>query len=133
VQKIKRSGKLTKWLLIVVGTFLVGLGIIGIFLPLVPTTPTLLLAAACYARSSERFYNWLIGNQLFGKYIRDYRAGKGVPLPVKILTIFLLWLTIVLSIIFIVKILFIRIILFALAGGITIHIALIRPAKNGDK
>ena len=72
--------------MITTGTFFVGLGIIGIFLPLLPTTPFLLLAAACYARSSKRFYNWLLNNKWFGNYIKNYRERKGIPLQIKIIS-----------------------------------------------
>jgi uncharacterized membrane protein YbaN (DUF454 family) len=67
-------------LLIVAGTLFTGLGIIGIFVPILPTTPFLLLAAACFMRSSERFYHWLINNRILGAYVRDYMEGKGIPI-----------------------------------------------------
>jgi hypothetical protein len=81
-------------LLIGAGTLSTGLGIIGIFVPILPTTPFLLLAAACYMRSSERFYQWLINNRIFGAYVRNYIEGRGMPVKVKLFTIILLWLTI---------------------------------------
>ncbi len=108
--------------LIVVGTFFVGLGIVGIYLPVLPTTPFLLLAAACYARSSERFYNWLLNHRWFAKYIRPYREGKGIPLKAKILSISLIWLTILFSILFVVHPLSVRIILIAIAAGVTLYL-----------
>ena len=117
-------------LLIIAGTFFVVIGIIGIFLPILPTTPFLLLAAWCYARSSKRFYNWLINNKWFGKYIKNYQEGKGVPLKVKIVSIFFLWLTILLSAIFIIDNFYIRIILIFIAIGVTIHIITIRTLKQ---
>ena len=80
----KIVNKYLRWLLISAGTVSVLLGILGIILPLLPTTPFLLLAAASYAKSSEKFYNWLINNRFFGNYIRNYREGKGIPLRVKI-------------------------------------------------
>jgi len=126
----KISNRLVKWLLIIVGTFFVGLGIIGIFLPILPTTPFLLLAAACFARSSRRFYNWLLNNRWFGNYIKNYREGKGVPLKVKVLSISLLWITIIFSAFFWVSILFVRFILILVAIGVTIHILSIRPRKR---
>jgi hypothetical protein len=86
-EKRQIIGNLSKGVLIIAGTSFAGLGILGIFLPLLPTTPFLLLAAACYARSSERFYNWLLNNRWFGHYIRNYLEGKGVPLRVKVLSI----------------------------------------------
>ena len=61
-----------KVLLITTGTFFIGVGIVGIFIPLLPTTPFLLISAALYARSSKRFYNWLINNKILGRYIKNY-------------------------------------------------------------
>ncbi len=119
--------------MIIAGTFSVGLGILGIFLPLLPTTPFLLLAAACYARSSERFSNWLLNNKLLGNYIKNYREKKEVPLKVKALTISLLWITIGCSVVFAVHVLLVRIILILIAIGVTIHILHIRTLKRGDE
>jgi uncharacterized membrane protein YbaN (DUF454 family) len=116
--------------LIITGTFFVGLGVLGIFLPLLPTTPFLLLAAACYVRSSKRFYNWLLNNKWFGNYIKNYQDGKGVPLKVKVLSISLLWVTIIFSAVFIVHNFFVRIILILIAIGVTIHILSIRTLKQ---
>ena len=101
----KAPNRLIKWLLIGVGTFFVGLGIIGIILPILPTTPFLLLATACYARSSEKFYNWLLNNKWVGKYIKNYREGKGISLKAKISVISLLWTVITFSAFFVVPIL----------------------------
>ena len=129
----KKSNQLFKWILITAGTIFVGLGIIGIFLPILPTTPFLLLAAACYARSSKRFYDWLLNNKLFGVYIKNYREGKGVPLKVKIFTISLLWVTILFSVFFIIQILWIRIFLIIIAVGVTIHILTIKTYKQKKK
>jgi uncharacterized membrane protein YbaN (DUF454 family) len=80
--------------LILAGTILTSLGIIGIFIPILPTTPFLLLAAACYMRNSERFYKWLINNRIFGTYVRNYIEGRGMPIRIKVFTIILLWATI---------------------------------------
>jgi uncharacterized membrane protein YbaN (DUF454 family) len=119
-------------LLIGAGTLSLGLGIIGVFIPILPTTPFLLLAAACYMRSSERFYQWLINNRIFGAYVRDYIEGRGMPIRVKILTILLLWLAIGLSITFGVQNIVIRIILICIAIGVTAHISLIKKRKVED-
>jgi uncharacterized membrane protein YbaN (DUF454 family) len=116
-------------LLIAAGTLCAGLGIIGIFVPILPTTPFLLLAAACYMRSSERFYRWLTSNRIFGDYVKNYIEGRGMPAKIKISTILLLWLTIGLSITFAVQSLVIRIVLLCVAAGVTTHIALIRKKK----
>jgi uncharacterized protein len=117
-------------LLISAGTFFVGLGIAGIFIPILPTTPFLLISAALYARSSARFYNWLINNRIFGSYIKNYREGKGISLKLKIITTALLWITIGCSAVFAVDILWVRIMLFIIAAGVTFHIIRIRPKKK---
>ena len=120
------TSNLLRWVLIIIGSFFTGLGILGIFLPLLPTTPFLLLAAACYIRSSERFYNWLINNKWLGNYIKNYLEGKGVSLKAKVFSISLLWITIGYSVVFIVNIYPIRVILILIAIGVTIHILSIR-------
>ena len=109
-------------LLIVLGTLCVALGVLGMFLPLLPTTPFLLLAAVCYSRSSERFYRWLITNRWCGKYIRNYREGRGMPLRQKVLIILLLWLTIGSTAWLAVSQWWIRLTLLGIAIGVTIHL-----------
>ena len=116
-------------LLIAAGTLSTALGIIGIFVPILPTTPFLLLAAACYMRSSARFYQWLINNRVFGAYVRNYIEGRGMPVRMKLFTILLLWLTIGLTIAFGVQNTIIRIVLVCIAIGVTVHIVLIRKRK----
>ena len=125
-----RARNWIKPLLVIFGTFFVGLGIIGIFVPVLPTTPFLLLAAACYARSSPRFYHWLLYNRWFGNYIRNYRQRKGIPLKVKVLIITLLWVTIGASVIFAVQALLIRIILILIAIGVSIHVLSLKTLKQ---
>jgi uncharacterized membrane protein YbaN (DUF454 family) len=122
-----------KWiriLLILAGTVSVGLGILGIFVPVLPTTPFLLLAAVCYARSSQRLYGWLLNNKWFGNYIRSYLERKGIPLKIKALTITLLWITIGLSVAFAVQGIIVRLILVFIAIGVSIHILCIRTLKQ---
>ena len=80
-------------LLAAAGLFFTALALLGVLLPVLPTTPFLLLAAWCFARSSPRLYAWLHENRFFGDYLRCYRNGEGVPLAVKVATISLLWLT----------------------------------------
>jgi len=115
-----------RYVLISTGTIFLGLGLIGIVFPLLPTTPFLLLAAACYARGSQKFYMWLISNKYFGAYIKNYREGKGIPLKIKVVSILFLWITILFSAFFIVSIFFVQIILIAIAIGVTIHILSIK-------
>ncbi len=104
------------------GTLFLGLGIIGIILPLLPTTPFLLLAAYCYLRGSERMHRWLLGNKWFGEYIRNYHEKKGIPLKIKVWAISFLWITIAISIFFFIEIIWIKIILVIIAVAVTYHI-----------
>jgi len=128
-EALKGSSGLVRRLWIGLGTFFVVLGIIGIFLPLLPTTPFLLLAAACYARGSRRFYDWLLNNRWFGDYIRNYREKKGIPLKIKVLSISFLWVTIGYSTLFIIDIPLVRIILILISIGVSIHIMRFRTLK----
>jgi uncharacterized membrane protein YbaN (DUF454 family) len=121
-----------KWFYITLGTVAVGLGFLGIFLPLLPTTAFLLLAAWAYARSSQRFYDWLLNNRLFGRYITAYLQGKGMPVVSKVSTLVLLWLTILTTTIFFVENLYIRILLILIAVGVTIHIITLPTYKKSN-
>lgn len=124
--------KLKPWqrnLYIVGGTISLALGLIGIPVPLLPTTPFLLLSAWCYARSSERFYLWLINHRHLGKNIRNYREKGGVELKIKIWAISLLWITIILTSVFAVNLWWVRALLLVIATGVTIHIAWLKTLK----
>lgn len=116
--------------LLLAGSVALVLGAIGVFVPLLPTTPFLLLAAACFIRSSPRAYRWLMGNRLLGGYIRSYRSGAGIPLRVKVFTLSLLWLTIGYSALHVVQNLWIRIGLGIIAVAVTAHIVTIRTAPS---
>ncbi len=118
-------------LLFVGGTLFVAFGVLGMLLPILPTTPFLLLAAVCYARSSKRFYNWLMTNRWFGEYIRNYREGKGLPLQQKILTILLLWVTIGYAVWFVISLWWLEVILLGIAVGVTIHMVRIKTYRPG--
>lgn len=129
-QKDIVSNQIIRFLLIIAGTICLGLGLIGIFLPILPTTPFLLLAAACYARSSKRFYHWLINNKWFGSYIKNYHEGKGIPLKVKIMAISLLWIAILFSTFFFIEIFLIKALLIVIATLVTIHLIRIKTIKK---
>jgi len=116
---------------IVAGTVSLGLGILGTFLPLLPTTPFLLLAAACYLKSSPRCYNALLRSKWLGSYIRAYREGKGLPLRAKVLSIAILWATIGYSALFVVSNLVARAILVLIAAGVTAHLLSLGTAGRG--
>ena len=129
-KKIHIISKQRKWLLIIAGSFFVALGIFGIFIPLLPTTPFLLLASACYIRSSKRLYNWLLNNRLLGIYLKNYIEKKAIPLKVKLITISILWLTIGYSIIFVIHVFLVKFILILIAIGVSIHIGIMRTYKK---
>ena len=115
--------------LIVFGTLFLIIGLIGIIIPILPTTPFLLLAAACYFKSSKKFYNWMMNNKLFGNYIKNYLEKKGIPFKVKLLSIIFLWITIIISSLIISNLL-IEMLLFIIAVAVTIHILLIKNLKE---
>ena len=123
------GNKVIRILWLVLGLVCVGLGTIGIVLPILPTTPFLLAAAACFCKSSTRLYNWLIGNKWFGEYIRNYKEGKGIPMKTKIIALIVLWATIGVSNIFILSqllpsslVLPMQLIMLAIATGVSVHI-----------
>ncbi len=112
-----------KYLFIFIGIISLVLGFLGIFVPLLPTTPFLLLSAMLFARSSKKLYNWLIKHKVFGNYVRSFIEEKSIPLKVKISSTFLLWVTILFSIFFVVEDkIWLQVLLFAIATGVTIHI-----------
>lgn len=121
---IKKS--VQKYILASIGLLSVVLAIIGIFIPLLPTTPFLLLAAGCFVRSSDRLYKWLIKHKWLGPYIRNYREHKAVTRKVKITTLILLWGTIGYTAFRVISYWPLRILLLLIAIGVTIHIMSMR-------
>jgi uncharacterized membrane protein YbaN (DUF454 family) len=124
------SKRSRKTILVIAGTISACLGILGIFLPVLPTTPFLLIAAACYLRSSARLYRWLLNNHVFGLYIKNYLEGKGMLLYMKLFTISLLWISIGLTAWLTTENLGLRIFLACVAVGVTLHIILIKTLKK---
>ena len=122
--------KIINRILVASGSFFLLLGLIGIFIPILPTTPFLLLTAACYARGSNKFYNWLIKNRFLGVYIKNYIEGRGILLTGKIFTLILLWTTIGISILIYITNYLFRLVLLIIAILVTAHIIMIRTAKK---
>ena len=116
--------------LICIGTASVAAGVIGLFVPVLPTTPFLLLAAACYARSSEHFHQWLLNNRWFGQYIKDYHEGRGIRRSQKVMALSLMWLSISLAVLFALEIWWAKALLTAIAVGVTIHLLRIPTRKR---
>jgi uncharacterized membrane protein YbaN (DUF454 family) len=126
--------QITRTVLTALGVLCVVLALIGIFVPVLPTTPFLLLAAGLFARSSQRFYDWLLNNRLFGTYIRNYREGKGATLRHKIAALVLLWGTIGASAVWWVEAWWVRLLLLGIASAVTLHLVKMptyRPGKEG--
>ena len=111
-----------KYFLAFLGTVSLALGVIGIFLPLLPTTPFLLLAAALYFRSSQVLYNWLLAHPHLGPYIRNFRENRAIPLRVKIISVSLVWGTLLYCTFAIADSWWLKIFFILLATGISIHI-----------
>ncbi len=124
------SGGIAKLLWNAAGTFFLSLGIVGIAIPLLPTTPFLLLAATCYYRGSPRMHRWMQTNRYFGKHLRDYQEGRGMPWKVKAATVSLLWAVIAFSAVFATSSTVIRIVLLVVAAAVTIHTLTLKTKKN---
>jgi uncharacterized protein len=87
-------GPAVRAVFVVLGTLFLAIGIVGIFVPLLPTTPFLLLASACYLRGSERMHRWLLSHGRLGAYIRAYEEGRGIPLRAKLVALAMMWASI---------------------------------------
>lgn len=118
-----------KAILVFLGTVFVGLGVLGIFLPLMPTTVFLLLAAYCYSRSSERFHTWLLNNRWLGRYIKNYKSGQGISIRQKTTTLLFLWASIGFSIWMVDAKLWVSLLLAAIAIAVSVHVLWIKTHR----
>ena len=119
-----------KFLFAFLGSVSLVLGIMGVFLPVLPTTPFLLLAAAMYMRSSQRLYDWLMSHKHLGAYIRNFREHKALPLRVKVVSVTMVWATLLYCAIFVAKEWWMSGIFIAIATGVTIHILSYKTLKK---
>jgi len=108
--------------LITFGTLSLLLGMLGIVLPILPTTPFILLAAYCYLRGSKRLYQKLISHKTFGIYIKSYYEKKGIPLKTKVYALAMLWSSILFITFILIDRLVLRVVILLVASGVTIHI-----------
>lgn len=122
--------RVLRGILLAGGVMSVGLGTVGIFLPLLPTVPFLLLAAACFARSSERFHNWLLEHPHLGPILSNYLNGQGVPLKAKVTALAVLWLSIPVSVFFLISVLWVQVLLIGIGLGVTIHLLRLPQTPN---
>ncbi len=116
------SEKVKRILFNVLGTIFLGIGCIGIILPILPTTPFLLLAAACYVRGSERMHRWMLGNRVFGAFIRNYLEGKGITPRQKGFSLAFLWVMMTFTISYLIENSIIRLVLLTIALAVSVHI-----------
>lgn len=113
-----------KLFLRILGIISVALGVIGAFLPILPTTPFILLAAYLFAKSSPKLENWIMEHRIFGNIVRDFRNERSITLHAKIISISSLWISILLSVLFVVnKLPWVQILLILIATGVTYHIS----------
>jgi len=124
------SNKVVKYILASLGLLSLFLGVLGIFLPLLPTTPFLLLSAALFMKSSTRLYNWLMNHKYLGKYLQNYILHKTISIRTKISAISLLWIAILASVIIIIEKVIVKIVLLAIAIAVTIHILSFKSNKE---
>ena len=120
-----------KYLLILLGSFSLALGFFGAFIPVLPTTPFLLLASFCYLRSSEPMYNWLINHRLFGAYLYSYLTYKAISKKTKVCAVVFLWGTLLISAL-LVSSLHLRILLAASGVGVTVHLMTLRTLSSEE-
>ena len=117
-----------KTVLIIIGIIALVLGVLGLFLPLLPTTPFLLLASACFARGSDRMHRWLLNHGVFGAYLRSFEEGKGIPLRAKIVAISMLWVSMAVSIAMVGHVA-LRVLLVVIAVAVTIYLWKFVPTR----
>ena len=115
--------------LTLMGLISLGLGILGAFLPVLPTTPLLLLSAALFLRGNEKLYDWLMNHPKLGTYISNFTKHKAIPLRVKIVSISFLWLTLLNCAIFVAEHYLFRLFFLLIATAVTVHILSYRTLK----
>ena len=120
--KLKPINPALRWTLLFSGFLATALGILGIFLPVLPTVPFLLLALACFARSSEQLYNWLRDHAHFGPIIRPYINGQGMTCASKVKAIALVWASISFSAFYLIELDWVRWLLLLIACGVTLYL-----------
>lgn len=125
--------RVTRWALFAAGTLSVAVGILGIFLPLLPSIEFFLLAGVCYARSSPVAYRWLTTNRLFGRRLDDYRSGRGATLATKVSTWLLLVASMTATVVVFSPPLWVIAMLGAIAIGVTVHLLTLRTIRPASR
>lgn len=126
------STRIKRAILLFLGIIALILGFIGVFVPLLPTTPFLLIASYCFVGSSNRLNSWLLDNRIIGPFIRDYVEKRAIKRKIKWITLLVLWTTILTSVFLFKTLLWVKILLIIIAIGVTIHIVSLRNS-NGEQ
>lgn len=119
-----------KILLIISGSISLAIGFVGVFLPVLPTTPFVLLAGGCFIKSSKKLYLWMINNRVFGKYVDNYLKYRAVTLKSKVISLLFLWGMILSSAIFFVENMHFKILLIVIAVSVSAHIILLKQINE---
>jgi uncharacterized membrane protein YbaN (DUF454 family) len=122
--------RIYRLLYLISGILLVIIGAIGILLPILPTTIFLILASACFVKGSPKANEWLLNNKIFGAYLKNYQDKSGLTVKVKAASITFLWMMILISAFIFTEELFIRLLLIAIAIGVTIHLLMVKTKKE---
>jgi hypothetical protein len=122
--------KIYKYLYLISGILLVIIGVIGIFLPVLPSTIFLILASACFVKSSPKANEWLRNHKILGQYIKNYQDKSGLTIRAKIFNLIFLWTMILTSAFLLTKSFPIKMLLLAIAVGVTIHLLIIKTKKT---
>ena len=123
------KGRIRKWLLTAAGTLAFGVGLLGVFIPLLPTTRILLLAAGCWMRSSERLHDWLLHHAWFGDYVRNYVEHRAVHPRARAVPLVLLWVVIGATAFLAVGSWWVRTLLGMVALGVTLHLLQLKSLR----
>lgn len=121
-----------RWILISCGWIAVAGGVVGVFLPLVPTVPFLLLAVACFSKSSERFHSWLVDHNNLGPLLRDYLRGVGIPLRAKTIAIGMVWVSFPATTILFARDFWLKTLLITVAVGVTLYLLYLPTAMDDN-
>ena len=93
-----KSNPFIRILWLALGLLFTVIGLIGLIVPGLPTTPLMIVAAACFFRSSKRLFNWVLSNKYFGNYVKDFREGRGMPRKAKFIALGFIWLFVSISV-----------------------------------
>lgn len=126
---VKPLPTIYRYAYLVGGILLLAIGVIGIFLPVLPTTIFLILASACFVKSSPKANEWLRNHKILGVYLKNYQDKTGLTIKSKVINIIFLWITISVSAFLLTESLPIKILLFAIATGVSIHLIMIKTKK----